>query len=242
MKGIIFSLVVSSATAFAGPSSRHVNIVGITGGQTQSLPIGYVQGFSRWKIDDYDNVIRDDCQISEVSPTLPWRPSLKIRPALEILVRNGVPSYIMAGCQLQDGEMTRIYPLARQWTTFEFAVEPNFRIEVYEESGSSDTVEWKFGDNPAGQMQEALNLFGIVSSSIDDDSELLSGFHILSLPFEVDWTDVPEPTEESYKVVCVATAEPDGGELLEIDSGLQEMTASSILEIDFIAPIDRDEL
>jgi hypothetical protein len=167
-----------------------------------------------------------------------WHDGLQVRPAVEFLIKGGVPTYVLAALQFRDadGSPPKTCPLARQWTTFSFAAEPQFRVEVFEQQHDGTAVEWKFGNNPAADMQEALQLFGIVTSQLEQDSPLLEGFNILSVPLAAQWAAVPEPLHESYEVSCLATAEPNAEELLKLQLDLLEITASSLSEMTVRSP------
>jgi hypothetical protein len=91
--------------------------------------------------------------------------------------------------------------MARQRTIFQFAVEPNFRIELFQQQRHGPeqkitVVPWKFGDEPAKQAQQAMEQFGFVTARLADDSELLQRFNIVSIPLQVDW-EMFEPAEQS---------------------------------------------
>lgn len=239
-----------------------VQIVGLPGGGTQSLPTNYVQNhIRRWQVNDDDGTVGEDvCQQSDVNLQTQWTPTLQYRPVLEFLIKGGVPSYVIAGLQLRDLDLTQqpitVRPLARQWTTIQFAVEPNFRIELFQYqhqlsdderrpdgSKSIDQIaEWKLGDQqPAKLVKRAMELFGLVTSELKNDSGLLEGFSIVSVPLPVAWSDVPRPPSGGwYTVACMATAEPDAQELLTLDQDLLEMTASSLLEMIIIGPNSED--
>ena len=258
-----------SNTASTGHPSHIVNIVGLPGGQTQSLPTSYAQTFGKWQITEDNELVERPCQEAILGAQIKWTSNLQARPAVEFMIRNGVPTYVMAGIQLRkvvgEGQDKRIVevgpcPMARQWTTFSLAVEPQFRVEVFEqerentvapngegsdETSSSTTTEtfgsptaWSFGEDASVQMQEAMQQMAVVTSQVEEGSALLGGFHIISVPLQIQWADVPEPRGESYRVSCLATAEPDAAELLTLEDYLVEMTASAILEFDILAPPD----
>jgi hypothetical protein len=204
-----------------------VNIVGLPGGVTQSLPISYIQNFQRWLVQD--GQIRSrvcDSKISEIE----WQAPMQIRPTFDVLIKSGVPSYVMAGLQVQ-GNGQKLCPLARQWTTFSFAVEPNFRVEAFTSHGGEGKAALDLGGNPAERMKNAMELFGIAFSQLGDGSSLNEGFHIVSIPLGSEWKTLPSPEKGPYVLTCLATAEPEAEELLTMDPGLAEMTASSIMEL-----------
>lgn len=224
----VLAIVVVSVAGLSSASSLSVNIVGIPGGGTQSLPISYVQSFQRWIVEEGQVLSRAcDSKTSEIE----WSDDTKIRPSLDVLIKSGAPSYAMAGLQVK-GSSQDYCPLARQWTTFAFAVEPTFRVETFM-SSNSESHEALAGkdNNPVDEMKRAMELFGIVLSQTGEGSPLSEGFHIVSIPLENDWISLPSPEKGPYTLTCLATAEPEAEELLTMDSGLVEMTASSVLEL-----------
>lgn len=231
---VLVSIVIVGVAGLSAASSLSVNIVGIPGGVTQSLPISYVESFQRWTVEDGQILSRVcDSKISEIE----WNNECEIRPTLDVLLKSGLPSYVMAGLQGRSNNQD-LCPLARQWTTFAFAVEPSFRLETFVSSSSSgDSVDSHKAllvandGNPVEQMKAAMELFGIVLSQTGEGSPLSDGFHIVSIPLDSDWTKLPSPDNGPYTVTCLATAEPEADELLDMDPGLVEMTASSVLEL-----------
>ena len=231
--------IASSVAGFGAASSLSVTIVGIPGGGTQSLPISYVQSFQRWVVED-GRVLSRVCNgdVSEVQ----WNDKLQIRPTLDVLTKSGAPSYAMAGLQVKGNDQD-LCPLARQWTTFAFAVEPNFRVEAFMTDGDSvDSYEAiKLQGDAAESMNAAMELFGILLSEMAEGSPLSEGFHIVSIPLGSDWTNLRSPEKVPYTLTCLATAEPEAKELLTLDTSLVEMTASSVLELRVVpAAVDVD--
>lgn len=231
---VLVSLLLVSVAGLSVASSLTVNIVGLPGGVTQSLPINYVQSFQRWIVEDGQILSRAcNSQLSEIQ----WNDETRIRPTLDVLIKSGAPSYAIAGLQVSSGDK-QYCPLARQWTTFAFAVEPVFRVETFLSSNSdSDAHEVLMArqhSNPVEEMKAAMELFGIVFSEIEEGSPLSEGFHIVSIPLNSNddgWIKLPSPTSGPYTITCLATAEPEAEELLAMDPGLVEMTASSVLEL-----------
>lgn len=229
---VMMLLVTASSLSTTAQNTHIVNIVGLPGGQTQSLPTKYVHSFSRWQVIDDDGLIEEGATgASGTSLTLQWAKGIQMRPTLDILFKNGIPSYVMAGMQVFLDSTIIASPIAQQWTTFDFAGEPNFRIEAFQQEGE-DIAEWSFGKEPSKYYKEALQMFGFVSSTLNEETEsIMSGFNILTIPLRVPWTEIPKPKGASYLVSCLATAEPDAETLLTLDQDLREMTASSILTI-----------
>lgn len=224
----VFVSIVSVA-GLSSASSMSANIVGIPGGVTQSLPISYVQSFQRWVVEEGRILSRVcDSKTSEIE----WNKDTKIRPSLDILIKSGAPSYAMAGLQVKDNNKDYC-PLARQWTTFAFAVEPVFRVETFTSTNSEshEALIFKDNTNPVDRMKTAMELLGIVLSQTGEGSPLSEGFHVVSIPLGSNWIALPSPEKGPYSLTCLATAEPEAEELLTMDSGLLEMTASSVLEL-----------
>ena len=87
------------------------------------------------------------------------------------------------------------------------------------------------------------------SAELDTNSPIAEGFHIVSFPMMETWTDLPststsntdhdgETGEEEddetiiYKIICLATSEPFGNKLLDMDEGILTMSSTSVLEVD----------
>ena len=119
---------VAPARAFSAPSSSSggITIVGLPGGQVQSLPGMYVKSIRRWieveggrgEIVELEPIpgaggvgIRDDRDgipagwVDPTSTSELWWPrdldSLQVRPALNVLFRSGVLSYVSAGLDVR---------------------------------------------------------------------------------------------------------------------------------------------
>ena len=82
---------------------------------------------------------------------------------------------------------------------------------------------------------KALETAAVFLSGIDSPSPLAKGFHVVSFPLVESWTDLPPLTSsEGYKILCVATAEPDAQAMVDADDALLEMSATSILSVDVL--------
>lgn len=224
----LLSLVMLMVTAI---NPNVVTIVGLPGGQTQSLPTSYVQSFPRWVVTADGELLRAEQRKSFSLVARIPSVGLQLRPTLDVLLKNGVPTYVMVGIEifqyLRNGDaiILREYPLARQWTTFQFTVEPNFRVELLLNGKQADS---KYdGGSSVKQFQNALQRFGVVLSSMDDN--VMDDIHIVSMPLYQDWTHILDSSMPTT-VTCLATAEPDAETVATLDEGLLQMTASSILE------------
>jgi hypothetical protein len=236
---LLLSVVLAKACVSRsfGLVQNSYRIVGIPGAGTQLLPESYIKGIRRWTLDDSGN----DLVVVPNSPGLtnPKRDlqgqRIQIRPTLDVLVKSGVPSYVMAGLQVrhekadeEDQSSQALEPplTAEQWTTFAMAVDPSFRITVY--MGPSDGTDDRVAMADHDLIQHALERLGLFLSQATE--ELSGGFHIVALPLEVSWTRCSVNSVDDI-LTCLATAEPDARELLTLDQGLVEMTASSVLQV-----------
>lgn len=92
------------------------------------------------------------------------------------------------------------------------------------------------------RMDEALQSLGVFLSNIDESSPLSNGFHLVSFPLTEQWTDLPRlKSENGYKILCLATAEPDAEALIDMDEGLVAMTATSVLNVDVLPTVSGSE-
>lgn len=106
---------------------------------------------------------------------------------------------------------------------------------------------------PSLDVQDALQKVARFAAELDSSSPLALGFHIASIPMTKHWIDLPTATTSdanndskkdneteivAYKIVCMATSEPFGSKLLDLDEDLLTITSSSVLEVDVsrIAP------
>lgn len=125
----VFSFAHGFATFTPSPSDG-IKIVGLPGGQVESLPGMYVQSFRRWIVEDSsnNNNISDgeECAPLQAEPmkgaglsNLPmdegwvnptttnelWWPrdldKLQLRPMMNVLFRNGMLSYVSAGLDVR---------------------------------------------------------------------------------------------------------------------------------------------
>jgi len=219
-----------------GVARYDIKIVGMPGGAGQSLPAQYVKSFQRWNIHSTDETDSSKQKInavlvpgtdkgssSFVNPTSTlelWWPSdikkLQVRPSLDVLLQNGIPSYVFAGLEVRvppvaaaDGKEWRNYgmnsqPLAEQWTSFTSLSEPGFGVECYlglkSSSGNEDNDglwEWtNLGarsscEEKAKKTQTVLQTIGLFLSSMDVASKLSTGFHVLSFPLSKKWLELP---------------------------------------------------
>ena len=91
----------------------------------------------------------------------------------------------------------------------------------------------------AQRTQNALEILGGLLASMDEQSPLADGMHIVSIPVN-EWTDLPsiDGEDDTYQLVSVGTVESDAKELLNMDDDLIAMSATSLLnvEVKSIAP------
>lgn len=264
--GLIISIVtqalVTQALATSSSSSNTCKIVGIPGSATQHLPEAYVQSLARWLVvpNEDGNDAQGDYTLREMkrSPSSPSQQAIvrdqpwSLQPSLDVLFRNGVPSYVMAGVFLQSSSRSSsvVAPFtAFQWTTFANAVEPTFRILLYTGSGDgSDDVLWAQADPAA--LQQALGQLGVLLAEQGAAASLASGFQIVSFPLSFTVQSALSAAEKEEEsgfplsslvqhltgedppfLTVLATAETDAREVLTLDPSLAEMTISSLLQV-----------
>lgn len=82
--------------------------------------------------------------------------------------------------------------------------------------------------------QRAVELMGRLLANLEDESPLLEGMHIVSIPITEMWSNLPELVNEgdSYKLVSVGTVESDARELLKMEHDFIALSASSLLTVD----------
>lgn len=156
-------------------------------------------------------------------------------------------------------------PIASQWTAFGLAVESGFRVETFvgkiqnndneqDNEGTErtdDDINWEplysIDDDEqscysqknaaASSTLNAIEILGGFLAELDETSPLASGMHILSIPVDNHWRDLPSPNlqkNEQIRIASVATVEPDAMELLSMDETLVEMSGTSLLNINVI--------
>mmetsp|Transcript_10397 Transcript_10397/g.15736 ORF Transcript_10397/g.15736 Transcript_10397/m.15736 type:complete len:334 (-) Transcript_10397:15-1016(-) len=164
-------------------------------------------------------------------------------------------------------------PLASQWTSFNIAVETGFRVETYigkallenksknADGEDEEIVQWSEFGNAAKEPNSsrldeeerivessqgtlrAIEILGNLLASLDEDSPLSEGMHIISIPVSGrEWIDLPNPSikdaDDTYKIVSVGTVEDDAKGLLSLDEDMIALSAASVLnvEVSRIAP------
>ena len=271
---LLMAMLISSISAFS------IQIVGLPGGKVESLPGMYVNSFRRWiaeeekDVSDTDNnaemnscasntikiepIAGAGVSIDEgwVNPTStadlfwPLDVKLQVRPALNVMFRQGVLSYISPGLDVRvphNGGSWRNYgmnsqPIARQWTSLEIAMEQMFHIESFilqTDSTDGDIKHTTLFDSM--DIKNALQKVATFIGEIDPLSPLNSGFHIVSFPLIDRFSDLPCPSqtdnedeiesEEIYKIVMLGTSEPFGSKLLDMDEDILVMSSTSALEV-----------
>jgi hypothetical protein len=204
-------------------------IVGVLGG-TQHLPASYVDTFSRWRIDDSDQIIpvsSEECALDKESST-----TIRMQPTINFLLKSGVPSYMFVGLQVEEGKAMQINHFAQQWTTFDTAAEPNFRVELFMSQPDGKTVQ-RLGVVDAKRINQAVEQLGKALSTTGVE-DLASGFHIVEFPLKMDMEvlEMARGKGGTMMLTCLATSEPDASRLLRIADKELEKTAASKLQVD----------
>ena len=152
-------------------------------------------------------------------------------------------------------------PIAKQWTTLDIVMEKMFHVEGFIVQPNSSNGGGDGDDNEQQQSYSYETLFpsmdnvpnimsrvACFSAELDTNSPIAEGFHIVSFPMMESWTDLPpsstsktdhdnsETGEEEdetilYKIICLATSEPFGNKLLDMDEGILTMSSTSVLEV-----------
>lgn len=206
--------------------------------------------------------------------------TLQMRPSLDVFVKGGIPSLVMAGMQIRvppgasmDGKEWRNFgrnsqPLASLWTSFSMAVEKGFRVETFygrnlleqnQNDGMEHVLDWKHvgeqqnddeDEDEIGAVareerlfqstrgtQRAVEWMGKLLANLEDESPLLEGMHIVSIPVHEEWWDLPKiiqggEGDDGYKLVSVATVESDARAVLKMGKDIMIMSGSSLLSVD----------
>jgi hypothetical protein len=82
--------------------------------------------------------------------------------------------------------------------------------------------------------QRAVEWMGRLLANLEDDSPLLEGMHIVSIPVNQEWWDLPELKGEGdgYKLVSIGTVESDARELLKMGKEMMVVSGASLLSVD----------
>ncbi|KAL3801735.1 hypothetical protein ACHAWO_013884 [Cyclotella atomus] len=118
---LLLACCLHTALSFSTIPSSDIKIVGLPGGNIESLPGMYVQSFQRWIVHE-DNTNKDECILNIepmkgtgykneegwVNPTSTndlWWPAdvsiVQTRPMLNVLFKSGVLSYISVGLDVR---------------------------------------------------------------------------------------------------------------------------------------------
>jgi hypothetical protein len=149
MQKLIFKLALLSACclhtalSFSAVPSSDIKIVGLPGGNIESLPGMYVQSFQRWIVHE-DNTNKDECILNIepmkgtgysndegwVNPTSTnelWWPAdlstVQSRPMLNVLFKSGVLSYISVGLDVRAPHMDES-GIAETWRNYGLKSQP----------------------------------------------------------------------------------------------------------------------
>ncbi len=84
--------------------------------------------------------------------------------------------------------------------------------------------------------RNAIQMLGDFLANIDESSPLADGMHIVSIPIDDTWRDLPKGTErnEKLRLVSVGTSEPDAMKVLGLDEDLIALSATSVLDVGII--------
>jgi hypothetical protein len=81
-----------------------------------------------------------------------------------------------------------------------------------------------------------MDLLGSLLGNMDEQSPLVEGMHIISIPITDEWIDLPPNDAENnaYNLVSVGTVESDAKELLKMGEDMLEMSVSSVLNVEVL--------
>jgi hypothetical protein len=190
------------------------------------------------------------------------RPSLDIflKSAVPAYVLAGLEVRVPSDASMDGREWKNFgvncQPLASQWSGFEIAAEKGFRVETFYGSKTDEdsSIDWKdiaAGSNEAScngsgmeerklraeeGTQKAMDLLGSLLGNMDEQSPLVEGMHIISIPITDEWIDLPPNDAENnaYNLVSVGTVESDAKELLKMGEDMLEMSVSSVLNVEVL--------
>lgn len=168
----------------------------------------------------------DDGWVDPTSTSELWWPSdlphaPEVRPCLNVLFRGGIVSYVSAGMDVRvrghdgdedgSGGVWRNYgmnsqPLARQWTTFDAAMDPSLTLEAFLLTNGDDDGGDGLGETSepekvalfAARPASIVNRIAEFTASVDVGSPLADGFHVVSFPLtagddaDAEWVSLPE--------------------------------------------------
>jgi len=260
---LLLAMLVENISAFS------IKIVGLPGGKVESLPGMYINSFRRWIAEEdkgasiAENKIKIEAipgagmSVEEqwVNPTStadlfwPLDVKLQVRPALNVMFKQGVLSYLSPGLDVRvphkDGSWRNhgmnSQPIARQWTSLDIAMEQMFHVEsfILQEESAGDVKHSTLFDSM--DIKKAMQRLATFIGEMDPLSPLTEGFHIVSFPLIDNFVDLPCPTqtddekkkdsETIYKIVLLGTSEPFGSKLLDMDEDILTMSSTSALEV-----------
>jgi hypothetical protein len=208
---LMLLLLFLTNCAAALSSSSSCKIVGTSVGTTQYLPTSYVATFGRWIVVNHQlKPLLPPSTVSSAasvpSPPEEGRSSrsraavVAVQATLDILVKSGTPTYIMAGLQVQQQQhsisgqppySTVASPwTAHQWVTFGSVVEPDFRVILFQNGNADSENESKIlAVATTDDIRVALEDLGLaLQEQQQEQSPLEQGFHIVSLPLQMTKT------------------------------------------------------
>lgn len=201
--GKLLQLARGLSSSSSSSSSGTCKIVGVAGTGTQYLPRSYVENFERWQVqtsagNDSVGLAKIDRRDVSVSNDNLW-----LRPSLDIMFRNGVPSYCMAGILLHSDDSNVVWSpfTAEQWTTFAVPAEPAFRILLFVGSGDgTDDVLWAQAQHAS--IQDALSQLATLLAGVAPEKSLSTGYQIVSFPLDMkirqEQVDMDKESQSSW--------------------------------------------
>jgi hypothetical protein len=184
-----------AALSLSSSLSSSCKIVGTPGGTTQYLPTSYIQTFGRWMVVNHQlTPLLPPSTVSAVpSPAAATAVVVAVQAKLDILVKSGTPTYVMAGLQVQQQHLQHstsrpVYSIppwtAHQWVTFGSVVEPDFRVILFQGHNEIDDEPKILAVASTDDIRVALEDLGLALQ----EQSLEQGFHIVSLPLKMTKT------------------------------------------------------
>jgi hypothetical protein len=176
---------LSSSLSLSSLSS--CKIVGTPGGRTtQYLPTSYIPSFGRWIVVNHQLMplpfpptttsTTSTATAAAGDDAGPPVAAVAVQATLDILVKSGTPTYVMAGLQVQQqssssssaSSYTYSTPpwTAHQWVTFGSVVEPDFRVVLLLQGSSTNRNN---GDESDDENVVAPAATKIVAVATTDD-------------------------------------------------------------------------
>ncbi|CAB9513732.1 expressed unknown protein [Seminavis robusta] len=201
-------------------------------GATEVLPASYVKSFSRWTLDDGGTLIplrssssheEGECD-ADLESTIT---KIIVRPTLNVILRPGaIPAYVAVGLLVVGDHNNH---LAQQWTSFQGTSHAQFRVELF--WGGANGSDQRVGVVPPGTVRKALEQFGVALATTTHE-KLQDGFHIVSVPLQMQDMSAERPTKDATWFTCLALTTQEAVQVLQMDPAQVQTLALSKLQVE----------